>query len=59
MEGRPRKVVIYGTVREVEPYTEWLAGLREAKGKIGARILRIEETGNFGDWAAVGDGVLN
>jgi putative addiction module killer protein len=28
------------------------------RGRITARITRIEDSGNFGDWKSVGDGVF-
>ena len=58
MEGRPRKVVRYQTDRGTEPYTLWFERQLEWRGRIAARITRIEETGNFGDFKPVGDGVF-
>ena len=47
------------TVRETEQFSEWLKGLRDviAKRQINKRIARIVSTGNYGDFASVGDGV--
>jgi putative addiction module killer protein len=41
-----------------EPFTEWLASLRDkaAEARIRVRLLRLE-AGNFGDCEPVGDGV--
>jgi putative component of toxin-antitoxin plasmid stabilization module len=46
------------TVRETEAFHLWLMGLRDviAKRQINRRIARIISTGNFGDFASVGDG---
>jgi putative addiction module killer protein len=45
-------------VRRTQLFLDWLDGLREARAvaKIAARVKRVAD-GNFGDWAAVGDGV--
>ncbi len=42
----------------VEPFTEWLASLRDkaAEARIRVRLLRVA-AGNFGDCEPVGDGV--
>jgi putative addiction module killer protein len=47
------------TILRSDGFDAWLANLRDSRGK--ARILariRAAEFGNFGDWKAVGDGVL-
>lgn len=42
-----------------EPFTEWLQGLRDKVAQARIRIrLRQLETGNFGDSAPVGEGVI-
>jgi putative addiction module killer protein len=47
------------TVRATEQFSEWLKGLRDviAKRQINKRIARIVSTGNYGDFASIGDGV--
>lgn len=46
-------------VRVTEEFTHWLKGLRDtiARRQINSRILRLPTTGNFGDFASVGDEV--
>ncbi|NVD96800.1 type II toxin-antitoxin system RelE/ParE family toxin [Massilia sp. BJB1822] len=42
-----------------EPFTEWLSSLRDKVAQARIRIrLRQLETGNFGDAASVGEGVM-
>jgi putative addiction module killer protein len=42
-----------------EPFTDWLAGLRDKVAAARIRLrLRQVEAGNFGDSAAVGEGVI-
>ncbi|WP_256078547.1 type II toxin-antitoxin system RelE/ParE family toxin [Massilia sp. YIM B04103] len=42
-----------------EPFTEWLSSLRDKVAQARIRIrLRQLETGNFGDTASVGEGVM-
>lgn len=49
---------IYHTLSGKEPYTEWLEGLdRTVRARINARIARIRETSNLGDYDPVGEGV--
>lgn len=47
------------TVVETLPFTVWLSGLKDTKGRerIAARILRISLTGHFGDHKEIGGGV--
>lgn len=54
----PKQVKVYADLDGNEPFTEWLYKLRDllARQRILARIGRIEQ-GNFGDHAAVGEGV--
>lgn len=52
------KVCYYITQDKRKPFTEWLDGLRDVRGRgiIRARINRLK-LGNFGDCRSVGDGV--
>ena len=57
--SRQRRVVIYVDENEGEPFIDWVEGLKDRKNR--ARILRRVdrlEDGNFGDYKAVGEGVL-
>ena len=58
MEGRPRRIVHYLTGQGENPYDEWFCKLRDSslKGRILSRLLRVE-SGNFGDFKALGGGV--
>jgi hypothetical protein len=49
-EARPKWVIIYETLNEEEPFTNWLNNLRDAIGRkrILARVARLED-GNYGD----------
>jgi len=49
----------YQTADARRPFTEWIEGLRDIKGraKIQARLARVT-VGNFGDAEPVGDGVM-
>jgi putative addiction module killer protein len=55
---QPKRVIVYVGEEGHEPFTEWLTTLRDVQGRqrILVRIGRLEQ-GNFGDCAAVGDGV--
>ena len=46
-------------IRESETFAKWLKALKDAiaRRQINSRIARIASTGNFGDFASVGDGV--
>jgi putative addiction module killer protein len=57
-EARPKWVIIYETLNEEEPFTNWLNNLRDAIGRkrILARVARLEN-GNYGDCEAVGEGI--
>lgn len=46
-------------IRQAEPFTEWIEGLRDAKGRavIARRIERLT-LGNYGDHKSVGGGVF-
>lgn len=54
----PKTVVIYEDATGHKPFTEWLEGLRDRKGRerIMARIARLTQ-GNYGDCEPVGEGV--
>ena len=56
--AQPRKVIVYQTENGREPFTDWLNGLRDPKGRraILRRIGRLE-SGLFGDCSPVGEGV--
>jgi len=56
---QPKTLVIYADRNGYEPFTEWLEGLRDTKGKqrIQARLRRLE-LGLYGDCESVGDGVM-
>ncbi|MGH3183810.1 MAG: type II toxin-antitoxin system RelE/ParE family toxin [Streptosporangiaceae bacterium] len=42
-----------------EPFTEWLEGLRDKTAQARVRVrLRQMQAGNFGDWGALGTGVI-
>jgi putative addiction module killer protein len=44
---------------ETEIFAAWLSALRDVSGRqaILKRLVRLQATGNFGDWASVGDEV--
>ena len=52
------KLFMVNVVRS-EQFDQWLRGLRDRQAiqRISARFLRIENTGNLGDFHGVGDGV--
>jgi putative addiction module killer protein len=54
----PKTVLVYQDVNRREPFTEWLNGLRDKKGRraILKRIGRLEQ-GLYGDCESVGEGV--
>ncbi len=55
--AQPYQILEYLTSGGKSPYREWLDGLDlSVKVRIQARILRFE-TGNLGDYKAVGEGV--
>ncbi|MBE9019128.1 addiction module killer protein [Chroococcidiopsis sp. CCALA 051] len=57
-EASPREIQVYATPDGKYPFIEWLESLRDsnARAKIKARLDRVE-TGNLGDYKAVGKGV--
>jgi putative addiction module killer protein len=56
--GTPKTVLVYQDARGREPFTAWLNGLRDPKGRraILTRIGRLEQ-GLYGDCEPVGEGV--
>ncbi|NOT21162.1 MAG: type II toxin-antitoxin system RelE/ParE family toxin [Nitrospiraceae bacterium] len=58
MEATPKELRIYVTEESREPFTEWMASLRDikARAKIRVRLDRVS-LGNFGDCHGVGEGV--
>ena len=57
-ETTPRTVIVYQTEKGKEPFTDWLDGLRDGKGRraILQHIGRLEY-GLYGDCEPVGEGV--
>ena len=55
----PKTVLVYQEANGREPFTEWLNGLRDQKGRraVLKRIGRLEQ-GLYGDCETVGEGVL-
>ena len=53
-----KTVVVYATPSDKEPFTIWLNNIRDARTRrrILQRLIRLE-SGNFGDYKFVGDGV--
>jgi len=55
--AKPYRIREYVAFGGLNPFREWLDGLaRTVKARVQARILRLE-TGNLGDYKAVGGGV--
>ena len=54
-----KKVIVYRTVTDKEPFTDWLNSLRDPtiRRRILKRLLRLEQ-GNYGDFKPVGGGVI-
>jgi putative addiction module killer protein len=57
-EARPKFLIVYTTLSEQEPFTDWLNNLRDVMGRkrILTRVSRLQQ-GNYGDCEPVGDGV--
>lgn len=53
-----KKVIVYRTPADKEPFTDWLQSLRDpaTRRRILKRLLRLEQ-GNYGDAKPVGGGV--
>jgi putative addiction module killer protein len=60
VEPIPRRAKNYLTATGKSPFREWLT--REVdgsiRGRVNARLRRIEENGNYGDCEPVGEGVF-
>jgi putative addiction module killer protein len=58
-DGQPKELIIYETATGAQPFIEWLRGLRDRAGqaRIRARLERLEQLGNPGDYKSVGTGV--
>ncbi len=58
MEATPKELHIYVTEEGREPFSEWIASLRDvkARAKIRVRLDRVS-LGNLGDCHGVGEGV--
>ena len=56
--ARPKQVIVFADEKGIEPFTEWLYGLKDSlnRQRIISRIRRLEQ-GNFGDCEPVGEGV--
>jgi len=59
METLRRRLVYFELSEGVYPAKKWLDGLKDraARAMIRRRLARAE-SGNFGDWRSVGEGVL-
>lgn len=59
VEAQPREIQNYLTGEGRSPYEEWLDSMRDTKArdKIDNRLRRVK-LGNLGDYAGVGQGVL-
>ena len=57
-ETQPKAIIAYVDRYGNEPFTDWLSGLKDIKGrqKIETRIRRLE-AGLYGDCESVGEGV--
>jgi putative component of toxin-antitoxin plasmid stabilization module len=53
----PKEIIIYAGQDGVEPFTNWLNGLRNKQDlkRIQTRLLRLEQ-GNYGDYKSLKDG---
>ena len=58
MPTMPKTVIVYRDAAGVEPFTDWLNGLRDARTRrrILQRLFRLE-SGNYGDYKRIGAGV--
>lgn len=55
-DGQPKEILVYATSDGAEPFTKWLGKLRDARARarIAARLDRLREQGNPGDYKEVG-----
>lgn len=58
-DTQPREIEFYTTQNGRTPFTEWFESLRDERirGRIEARLMSLE-SGNFGDYKSVGEGVF-
>ncbi|MEM5790321.1 MAG: hypothetical protein AAGU11_23620, partial [Syntrophobacteraceae bacterium] len=56
--AKPKRVIVYADAHGNEPFTDWLCGLPDVKGRkrILACVTRLEQ-GNYGDCAPVAEGI--
>ena len=59
LDTHPRELEFYRTQNGRTPFTEWLESVRDVRirGRIEARLMSLE-SGNFGDYKSVGEGVF-
>ena len=59
LDTQPRDLEFYTTQNGRTPFTEWFETLRDTRirGRIEARLMSLE-SGNFGDYKSVGEGVF-
>lgn len=59
METTPKRIIVYRTEQESEPFTNWFNALKDTRtqARIDARLARVE-AGNLGEYKSVGDGVF-
>lgn len=59
LDTQPRELEFYRTQNGRTPFTEWLESVRDVRirGRIEARLMSLE-SGNFGDYKSVGEGVF-
>ncbi len=58
-DGQPKELIVYETPTGAQPFAEWFQALRDRVGqaRIRARLERLEQQGNPGDYKTVGGGV--
>ncbi|MBF0225994.1 MAG: type II toxin-antitoxin system RelE/ParE family toxin [Desulfobacterales bacterium] len=52
-----KKIIVFKTENNKEPYTEWIKGFKDIKTKLRIldRINRLEVFGHYGDYRTLGD----